>query len=264
MGGDMGTFPSLLSQGITKKNWSGSYFSFLPEAFQSGRMLGRLLLASAWVTVAYTELCKPGKQNAVKVRLSIKTALGDNAYTWDTSEEYLFKAMVSFAMRRYSSHEKTQTSNVLLCNVTDRVSFWFVITDSSTNTTTIPRRHVEEAIRMNRNRINSAFLLNDDTLQFLEIPPTLAPPAEHTVPVWLIVFGIVLCIIMAGIVFLIISGIQKHKRRNKKLEETEVLEEKCEIAITVKNGIPCDALDLKSGQVNGVYAATDDERFTPL
>nr|XP_056717775.1 collectrin [Euleptes europaea] len=231
---------------------------------KSGRMLGRLLLASAWTTVAYAVLCKPDMQNAVKVRLSIKTALGDNAYTWDTNEEYLFKAMVAFAMRRYSSQQTTQTSNVLLCNVTDRVSFWFVITDSSTNTTPIPRSDVEAAIRMNRNRINSAFLLNDNTLQFLEIPTTLAPPIGHSVPVWLIVFGVLFCIILVGIVSLLVSGIKRRKRCNKKLEETAVLEEKCETAITVENGIPCDTLDVKAGQVNGVYAAADDEWFTPL
>ncbi|XP_077199282.1 collectrin isoform X2 [Paroedura picta] len=203
-------------------------------------------------------------QNAIKVRLSIKTALGDKAYTWDTSEEFLFKAMMAFAMRKYSSQQTTRISNVLLCNVTDRVSFWFVITNSSSNTTTIPRSDVETAIRLNRRRINSAFLLNDNTLQFLEIPSILAPPLEHPVPVWLIVFGVVLCIIVVGIVFLVVSGIQKRRRYNKKPEETEVLEEKCETVITVENGIPCDTLNIKTGQINGVYAAADDERFTPL
>ncbi|XP_062982483.1 collectrin [Elgaria multicarinata webbii] len=227
-------------------------------------MLGRLLLASAWVSVAYPELCKPDAQNAFKVRLSIKTALGDNAYSWDATEEYLFKAVVAFAMRRYSSQETTQISNVLLCNITDRVSFWFVVTDSFTNATTIPRTDVEAAIRMNRNRINSAFLLNDDTLQFLEISSTFAPPVEHSVPTWLIVFGVVLCIIAVGIVFLITSGIHQRKRYKKQPEETEGLEEKCGTAIIMENGIPCDSLDLKAGQINGVYAAADDERFTPL
>ncbi|XP_061485417.1 collectrin [Rhineura floridana] len=171
--------------------------------------------------------------------------------------------MVAFAMRS-SSQETTQISNVLLCNVTDRVSFWFVVTDSSTNATTIPRSDVEAAIRMKRNRINSAFLLNDDTLQFLEMSSTLAPPTERSVPTWLIVFGIVLCIIVVGIVFLIISGIYQHKRHNKEPEETEGLEDKCETAIAVENGIPCDTLDFKAGQINGVYIAADDERFTPL
>ncbi|XP_053161125.1 collectrin isoform X2 [Hemicordylus capensis] len=240
-------------------------FFFLPEIFQPGRMLGvLLLLAYAWVTLVYAELCKPDAQNAFKVRLSIKTALGDDAYTWDASEEYLFKAMVAFAMRRYSSQEATQTSNVLLCNVTDRVSFWFVVTDSSTNVTAIPRNEVEAAIRMNRNRINSAFLLSDETLQFLKISSTLAPPAEQSTPTWLIVFGVVLCIIVAGLIFLIISGIQQRKRHNKMPEETDGFEEKCETVMTMENGIPCDTLDLKAGQINRVYTAADDERFTPL
>ncbi|XP_033003253.1 collectrin [Lacerta agilis] len=227
-------------------------------------MLGGLLLASAWVAVAYPELCKPDTENAFKVRISIKRALGDNAYTWDANEEYLFKAMVAFAMRRYFSQETTQISNVLLCNVTDRVSFWFVVTDSSTNATTIPRSDVEAAIRKNKNRINSAFLLNDDALQFLEISSTLAPPVEGSMPTWLIVFGVVLCIIMVGIAYLIISGIHQRKRRNKAPEEIEGLEDKCEATVTIENGIPCDSLDLKAGRINGVYAAADDERFTPL
>uniref|UniRef100_A0ACB8FI03 Uncharacterized protein n=1 Tax=Sphaerodactylus townsendi TaxID=933632 RepID=A0ACB8FI03_9SAUR len=51
------------------------------SVFQSGRMLGGgLLLAFTWVTVAYAGLCKPDMQNAVKVRLSIKKALGENAH----------------------------------------------------------------------------------------------------------------------------------------------------------------------------------------
>uniref|UniRef100_A0A803Y3Y8 Angiotensin-converting enzyme n=1 Tax=Meleagris gallopavo TaxID=9103 RepID=A0A803Y3Y8_MELGA len=103
-------------------------------------------------------------------------------------------------------------SNVLLCNVTDRVSFWFVVTDSSKNTTTVPGSEVEAAIRMNRDRINSAFLLSDKTLQFLKISTTLSPPVEPSTPVWLIVFGVVLSLIVAGIVFLVVSGIRKHKK----------------------------------------------------
>lgn len=53
-------------------------------------------------------------------------------------------------------------------------------------------------------------------------------------------------------------------RRSKKPEETESLEEKCEATLSMENGIPCDSLDLKAGQINGVYDAADDERFTPL
>ncbi|NWH78938.1 TMM27 protein, partial [Piaya cayana] len=184
-------------------------------------------------------------------------------YVWDANEEYLFKAVVAFAMRRYSSKSTTQISNVLLCNVTDRVSFWFVVTDSSENVTTVPGSEVEAAIRMNRHRINNAFLLSDKTLQFLKIPSTLSPPVEPSTPVWLIVFGVVLCLIVAGIVFLIVAGIRQRKRKNKQSTERENLEDKGEVAVTVENGIPCETLDLKAGHINGVFAA-DDERFTSL
>ncbi|XP_030332712.1 collectrin isoform X2 [Strigops habroptila] len=159
--------------------------------------------------------------------------------------------------------EIMQISNILLCNVTDRVSFWFVVTDSSENVTTVPGSEVEAAIRMNRNRINSAFLLSDKTLQFLKITPTLSPPVEPSTPVWLIVFGVVLCLILAGIVFLVVAGIRQRKKKNKESTERENLEEKCEVTITVENGIPCEALDLKAGHINGVFAA-DNERFTSL
>ncbi|NXA39070.1 TMM27 protein, partial [Eudromia elegans] len=184
-------------------------------------------------------------------------------YAWDANEEYLFKAVVAFAMRRYSSKSTTQISNVLLCNVTDRVSFWFVVTDSATNATTVPGSEVEAAIRMNRNRINSAFLLSDQTLQFLKISSTISPPVEPSTPVWLIVFGVVLCLTVAGIIFLIVSGIQRRKKKNKESSEREDFEEKCEVTVTMENGIPCETLDLKAGHINGVYAA-DDERFASL
>ncbi|KAJ7319586.1 hypothetical protein JRQ81_019097 [Phrynocephalus forsythii] len=172
--------------------------------------------------------------------------------------------MVAFAMRKHSNQKTTNISNVLLCNVTERVSFWFVVTNSSANTAAVPRSDVEAAIRNNRHRINAAFLLNYDTLQFLQILTTLAPPVEQSTPTWLIVFGVVLSIIVAGIVYLVTSGIRQRRRSKKEHEEREELEEKCETAITMENGIPCDALDLKAGQINGVYAAADDERFTPL
>ncbi|NXV46531.1 TMM27 protein, partial [Uria aalge] len=184
-------------------------------------------------------------------------------YTWDANEEYLFKAMMAFAIRKYSRKRTTQISNVLLCNVTDRVSFWFVVTDSSKNVTTVPGSEVEAAIRMNRHRISSAFLLSDKTLQFLKITSTLSPPVEPSTPVWLIVFGVVLCLIVAGIVLLVVAGIQQRKKKNKESTERENLEEKGELTVTVENGIPCEALDLKTGHVNGVFAA-DDERFTSL
>lgn len=83
------------------------------------------------VTSVRAELCQPDAENAFKVRLSIRTALGDKAYAWDTNEEYLFKAMLAFSMRKVPNRETTDISQVLLCNVTQRVSFWFVVTDPS-------------------------------------------------------------------------------------------------------------------------------------
>ncbi|XP_040322586.1 collectrin-like [Herpailurus yagouaroundi] len=77
------------------------------------------------VTAIHAELCQPDGENAFKVRLSIRTALGDNAYAWDTNEEYLFKAMVAFSMRKVPNRETTEISHspsfhspVYFCNAT--------------------------------------------------------------------------------------------------------------------------------------------------
>uniref|UniRef100_A0A8I3WC46 Collectrin, amino acid transport regulator n=1 Tax=Callithrix jacchus TaxID=9483 RepID=A0A8I3WC46_CALJA len=201
-------------------------------------------------------------ENAFKVRLSIRTALGDKAYAWDTNEEYLFKAMVAFSMRKVPNREATEISHVLLCNVTQRVSFWFVVTDSSKNHT-LPAVEVQSAIRMNRNRINNAFSLNDQTLEFLKIPSTLAPPTDPSVPIWIIIFGVIFCIVIVAITLLILSGIRQRRRKNKEPSEVDDAEDKCENMITIENGIPCDPLDTKGGHINDAFM-TEDERLTPL
>ncbi|XP_047699975.1 collectrin isoform X3 [Prionailurus viverrinus] len=164
------------------------------------------------VTAIHAELCQPDGENAFKVRLSIRTALGDNAYAWDTNEEYLFKAMVAFSMRKVPNRETTEISHVLVCNVTQRVSFWFVVTDPLKNHT-LPAVEVQTAIRMNRNRINGAFFLNDQTLEFLKIPSTLAPPTDPSVPIWIIIFGVIFCIVIVAVMLLILSGIRQRRRR---------------------------------------------------
>ncbi|XP_045438246.1 collectrin isoform X2 [Pipistrellus kuhlii] len=163
------------------------------------------------VTAIHGELCQPDAENAFKVRLSIRTALGDKAYAWDTNEEYLFKAMVAFSMRKVPNRETTEISHVLLCNITRRVSFWFVVTDP-TKTYTLPADEIQSAIRMNKNRINNAFSLNDQTLEFLKIPSTLAPPTDPSVPVWIIIFGVVFCIVIVAITLLVLSGIRQRRR----------------------------------------------------
>ncbi|CAK6450645.1 unnamed protein product [Pipistrellus nathusii] len=214
------------------------------------------------VTAIHGELCQPDAENAFKVRLSIRTALGDKAYAWDTNEEYLFKAMVAFSMRKVPNRETTEISHVLLCNVTQRVSFWFVVTDP-TKTYTLPADEIQSAIRMNRNRINNAFSLNDQTLEFLKIPSTLAPPTDPSVPVWIIIFGVVFCIVIVAITLLVLSGIWQRRRKNKGPSEVDDTEDKSENTITIENGIPCDPFDTKGWHINDTFMP-EDERLTPL
>ncbi|XP_055987279.1 collectrin [Sorex fumeus] len=214
------------------------------------------------VTDIHAQLCYPDAENAFKVRLSIRTALGKDAYTWDENEEYLFKAMVAFSMRKLPKRATTDISQVLLCNVTQRVSFWFVVKDPMENHT-LPAVEVQKAISLNRNRINNAFLLNDQTLEFLKIPSTLAPPVEPSVPVWIIVFGVVFCIVTIAIVLLVILGIQQRRRKNRESSEEDDTEDKCENTATIENGISCDPLDMKGGNINDAFV-TEDERLTPL
>uniref|UniRef100_A0A8C9R2K0 Collectrin, amino acid transport regulator n=1 Tax=Scleropages formosus TaxID=113540 RepID=A0A8C9R2K0_SCLFO len=159
-----------------------------------------------------------------KVRLSIKTALGDDAYKWDESEMFLFRATLAFAMRKYNQ-KPYEVSDVLVCNETQRVSFWFVVTDPENTSELISGKDVERAVRISRNRINNAFLLTDETLEFLNIPPTLAVPAESGTPPWLIVFGVVIGVVGVGIIALLISSFIQ-KRRKKGVTEGE--EEDCE------------------------------------
>lgn len=230
----------------------------LSSVFDFERMLWPLFFL---VTAIHAELCHPDAENAFKVRLSIRSALGDKAYVWDTDEEYLFRAMVAFSMRKVPNRETTEISHVLLCNVTQRVSFWFVVTDPSKNRT-LPAAEVQSAIRMNRNRINSAFFLDDHTLEFLKIPSTLAPPTDPSVPVWIIVFGVIFCIVIVAIALLVLSGIRR-QRKNKGPPGVDDAEDKCENIITIENGIPCDPLDTKEGHINDGFS-TEDERLTPL
>ncbi|KAJ8776145.1 hypothetical protein J1605_015771 [Eschrichtius robustus] len=118
-------------------------------------------------------------------------------------------------------------------------------------------------LRMNRNRINNAFFLNDQTLEFLRIPSTLAPPTDPSVPIWIIIFGVVFCIVIVATMLLILSGIRQRRRENKGPSEMEDTEDKWENTITIENGIPCDPLDMKRGHVNDAFV-TEDERLTPL
>lgn len=118
-------------------------------------------------------------------------------------------------------------------------------------------------MRMNRNRINNAFSLNDQTLEFLKIPSTLAPPTEPSVPTWIITFGVMFCIVIVAITLLVLSGIRQRRRKNKEPSEVDDTEDKCENAVTIENGIPCDPLDVKGGHINDTFM-TENERLTSL
>ena len=60
-------------------------------------------------TAIHAELCQPDAKNAFKMRLSIKTALEDKAYAWDANEEYLFRAMIAFSMRKFPNRGTTDS-----------------------------------------------------------------------------------------------------------------------------------------------------------
>ena len=66
--------------------------------------------------------------------------------------------------------------------------------------------------RLSRGRINSAFLLDDNTLEFEGLLATLTPPTEPPVEVWLIVFGVVMGFVVCMGVFLIVSGFRNRRR----------------------------------------------------
>uniref|UniRef100_A0A8C7KE16 Angiotensin-converting enzyme n=1 Tax=Oncorhynchus kisutch TaxID=8019 RepID=A0A8C7KE16_ONCKI len=155
--------------------------------------------------------------NAYKVRLSLKAAMGDKAYKWNANEMYLFKANMAYAMRQYYLEvNKTAalftTENIHTYKETARISFYFVVTDPANSAVVIPKAEVEAAIRMSRGRINDAFKLDDKTLEFEGLLATLAPPVEQPVTVWLVVFGVVMGLVVCMGCYLIISGFRDRKK----------------------------------------------------
>ncbi|XP_010790455.1 angiotensin-converting enzyme 2 [Notothenia coriiceps] len=175
--------------------------------------------------VGWKTLIDPYSGNAIKVRLSLKAAMGDNAYSWNNNELYLFKASVAYALRQYYS-QKNQTlqftaENVLTYQETPRVSFYIVVTDPATPTTYIPKADVEAAIQLSRGRINDAFQLDDKTLEFVGILATLAPPVEQPVTVWLVVFGVVMGVVVLAGVYLVVSGVMERKKKSTKTDSAE-------------------------------------------
>lgn len=156
-------------------------------------------------------------KDSIKVRISLKAALGDNAYPWTENEMYLFKTSIAFALRQYYYTQKNQTlhftsEDVHAYDETPRISFYIVVTHPTLTTEVISRGDLEAAIRLSRGRINEIFRLGDETLEFVGILPTLAPPYEQPVTVWLVVFGVVMGIVVLAGVYLIISGIRDRRK----------------------------------------------------
>ncbi len=66
--------------------------------------------------------------------------------------------------------------------------------------------------RLSRDRINGAFLLSDQTLEFVGLQATLAPPKEEKITVWLVVFGVVIGVTVFGGIYLVTTGILNRKK----------------------------------------------------
>ncbi|POI32746.1 hypothetical protein CIB84_003501, partial [Bambusicola thoracicus] len=177
-------------------------------------------------------LFKSDSDNAIKVRISLKAALGSDAYVWDASELFLFKASIAYAMRKYFAKEKEQNVDFQVTDIhvgeeTQRVSFYLTVSMPGNVSDIVPRAEVENAIRMSRGRISEAFRLDDNTLEFDGIVPTLATPYKPPVTIWLILFGVVMSLIVIGVIVLIITG-QRDKRKKARGKAHEA-ESNCEV-----------------------------------
>ncbi|XP_036295422.1 angiotensin-converting enzyme 2 [Pipistrellus kuhlii] len=186
-------------------NYFEPLFSWLKE--QNGNSVG---WSADW---------SPYSEQSIKVRISLISALGEKAYEWNDNEMYLFRSSVAYAMRVYfSKMNKTipfRAEDVRVSDEKKRVSFKFFVTSPTNISDIIPRSEVEDAIRMSRSRINDAFRLDDNTLEFLGVQPTLGPPYQPPVSIWLIIFGVVMGVVVIGIGVLIFTGIRDRKKKNQ-------------------------------------------------
>ncbi|XP_074849577.1 angiotensin-converting enzyme 2 [Carettochelys insculpta] len=206
----------------------------------SGRLVG---WNTVWTSVS---------SEAIKVRISLKSALGSNAYTWDESELYLFKSSIAYAMRKYFSEVKSQmvsfeSTDIQVWNVTQRISFFFIVHMPDNVSNIVPKTEVETAIRKSRGRINEAFKLDDNSLEFEGLPPTLAPPHKPPVTVWLILFGVVMGLVVVGVIVLLITG-QRDRRKRRKAGAKELVH---------TNPINPEPED---GEVNPAFAQHDENQ----
>ncbi|XP_070690202.1 angiotensin-converting enzyme 2 [Pempheris klunzingeri] len=169
-------------------------------------------------TVGWETEVDPYSKYGIKVRVSLKAAMGNHAYSWNSNEMFLFKANIAYALRQYYSQKNQNISftseNVLTYEETSRVSFYVVVTSPASPSIYIPKAVVEAAIRLCRGRINDAFQLDDWTLEFVGILPTLAPPVKQPVEVWLVVFGVVMGVVVIAGAYLVISGVIERKKKS--------------------------------------------------
>ncbi|XP_036127492.1 angiotensin-converting enzyme 2 isoform X1 [Molossus molossus] len=198
-------------------------------------------------SVGWNTNWSPYAEQSIKVRISLKSALGEKAYEWDDNEMYLFQSSVAYAMRKYFSKKKNQTipfrvEDVWVSDVKPRISFNFYVTSPNNMSDFIPRSEVEDAIRMSRDRINAAFQLDDNSLEFLGIQPTLGPPYQPPVTIWLIVFGVVMGVVVIGIVVLIFTGIRDRRKKNQASSEEN----------------PYSSVNLSKGENNPGFQSGDD------
>lgn len=218
-------------------------------------MLDKIFFLLCLASALADERCMPGTPHGFQVRLSIKTALEDEAYVWNEDEMFFFRATLAFAMRNHMTEQQFDVSNIVVCNETERVSFWFIVTSPLDTSQLIDQENVEAAIRLSRNRINNAFLLTDKTLEFVGILPTLATPYVHPTPPWLIVFGVVMGAVGAGIIIMLVSTVIQKKRKKNEKPRDEDDDEETHVK-TVENGTARD----------GVYnmSFSEEERFTEM
>ncbi|XP_029283581.1 angiotensin-converting enzyme 2 [Cottoperca gobio] len=175
--------------------------------------------------VGWKKTIDPYSENAIKVRLSLKAAMGDNSYPWNNNELYLFKANIAYALRQYYS-QKNETllftaKDVHAYKETRRISFYILVTKPANLSMYISKDDLEAAIRLSRGRINDAFQLDERTLEFEGILATLSPPVEQPVEVWMVVFGVVMGIVAVAGVFLVVSGVRERKKKSAKTDNTE-------------------------------------------
>ncbi|XP_050998310.1 angiotensin-converting enzyme 2 [Acomys russatus] len=189
----------------------------------------------------------PYAAQSIKVRISLKSALGKDAYEWTDNEMYLFRSSVAYAMREYFLQIKKQTvpfgvEDIWVSNLKPRVSFSFFVTSPKNVSNVIPRSEVEAAISLSRDRINDVFSLDDNSLEFLGIHPTLKPPYQPPVTIWLIIFGVVMGIVVVGIIILIVNGIKDRKKKKETKREEN----------------PYDSTDIGKGESNAGFQNSDD------